>query len=167
MIIEPKILELIKRQKETGPNIRALKSFSTQKLTWGSAFGIPFNLGVWQGVDGSRIFAVLNAGNYTYKLDGNITLDSTQLNKIESLGKKTGLYLGYRYYGVGDKGGAPKESSVKTLTEILLDSANVKVILSSSDLLGEQLTTEQLNKMEVYDGELPLTMHGTGCYTSQ
>jgi alpha-mannosidase len=83
------------------------------------------------------------------------------------MGKKTGLYLGYRYYGVGDKGGAPKESSVKTLAETLRDSANVKVIISSSDLLGEQLTTEQLNKMEVYDGELPLTMHGTGCYTSQ
>ncbi len=144
-----------------------LKSFSTQKLTWGSAFGIPFTLGVWQGVDGSRLFAVLDAGNYTHDLIGGITSDKTELNKIDLTGKKTGLYLGYRYYGVGDKGGAPKESSVKTLAETLRDSSKVKVILSSSDLLGEQLTTEQLNKMEVYDGELPLSMHGTGCYTSQ
>lgn len=144
-----------------------LKSFSTQKLTWGSAFGIPFSLGVWQGVDGSRVFAVLDAGNYTHDLIGGITSDKTELNKIDLTGEKTGLYLGYRYYGVGDKGGAPKESSVKTLAETLRDSANVKVILSSSDWLGEHLTTEQLNKLEVYDGELPLIMHGTGCYTSQ
>ena len=144
-----------------------LKSFSTQKLTWGSAFGIPFSLGVWQGVDGSRVFAVLDAGNYTHDLIGGIASDKTELNKIDLMGKKTGLYLGYRYYGVGDKGGAPKESSVKTLAETLGDSSNVKVILSSSDWLGEHLTKEQFNKMEVYDGELPLIMHGTGCYTSQ
>lgn len=144
-----------------------LKSFSTQKLTWGSAHGIPFNLGVWQGVDGSRIFAVLDGGNYTRDLIGEITSDKTELNKIDLMGEKTGLYLGYRYYGVGDKGGAPKESSVTTLNKTLRDSANVKVVLSSSDWLGENLTTEQLNKMEVYNGELPLTEHGTGCYTSQ
>ena len=29
-----------------------LKGFSTQKLTWGSAVGIPFNVGVWEGPDG-------------------------------------------------------------------------------------------------------------------
>ncbi len=28
-----------------------LKGFSTQKLTWGSAVGIPFNVGVWVGPD--------------------------------------------------------------------------------------------------------------------
>src|ERR1700734_35930 len=28
-----------------------LKGFSTQKLTWGSAVGIPFNVGVWEGPD--------------------------------------------------------------------------------------------------------------------
>ena len=40
------------------------KGFSTAKLTWGSAVGIPFNLGVWIGPDGSSVLAALNPGGY-------------------------------------------------------------------------------------------------------
>ncbi len=32
-----------------------LKGFSTQKLSWGSAMGIPFNVGVWEGLDGVEL----------------------------------------------------------------------------------------------------------------
>jgi alpha-mannosidase len=39
-----------------------LRGFSTQKLTWGSAVGIPFNVGVWEGLDGESIIAALNPG---------------------------------------------------------------------------------------------------------
>src|SRR2546427_7653119 len=42
-----------------------LKGFSTQKLTWGSANGIPFNVGVWEGPDGRGIIAAFNPGNYS------------------------------------------------------------------------------------------------------
>jgi len=144
-----------------------LKGFSTQKLTWGSAYGIPFDLGVWQGVDGSRIFAAFNAGDYTFGFNSGITTDSVQLDKINRMGKKTGLYVGYRYYGVGDRGGAPDENSVNSIAGTIRDTTNLKVIMASSDLLGSRLTEKQLNDMPVYNGELPLTMHGTGCYTSQ
>src|SRR5579859_6148249 len=37
-----------------------IKGFSTQKLTWGSAVGIPFNVGVWEGPDGGSVIAALN-----------------------------------------------------------------------------------------------------------
>ncbi len=53
-----------------------LLGFSTQKLTWGSLapvggpdspektpVGIPFNVGVWEGLDGKSIIAALNAGD--------------------------------------------------------------------------------------------------------
>lgn len=144
-----------------------LKGFSTQKLTWGSAYGIPFDLGVWQGVDGSRIFAVFNSGDYTFGFNSGITTDSVQLDKIDRTGRKTGMYIGYRYYGVGDRGGAPDETSVSSIAKTIRDTANLKVIMASSDLPGSLLKEKQLNKMPVYNGELPLTMHGTGCYTSQ
>jgi alpha-mannosidase len=42
------------------PSIAAfcgLKGFSSQKLTWGAADGIPFDLGRWTGPDGSSIIA--------------------------------------------------------------------------------------------------------------
>ena len=41
-----------------------IRGFSTQKLTWGSANGIPFNVGRWIGPDGESVIAALNAGNY-------------------------------------------------------------------------------------------------------
>src|SRR5512143_2423603 len=58
--------------------------FSTQKLAWGSFApvggpdspektppGIPFNVGVWEGLDGKSVVAALNAGDYT----GSVTYD--------------------------------------------------------------------------------------------
>ena len=41
-----------------------LKGFSTQKLSWGSAYGIPFDIGVWYGSNGKAIFASLDATNW-------------------------------------------------------------------------------------------------------
>ena len=34
-----------------------LKAFTTQKLTWGSSYGIPFPIGRWKGVDGNSLVA--------------------------------------------------------------------------------------------------------------
>lgn len=46
-----------------------LSGFTTQKLTWSSAFGIPFDLGRWYGVDGRWIYASLDARSYVAELD--------------------------------------------------------------------------------------------------
>ena len=154
----------------TLPTIAAhcgLKGFSTQKLTWGSAYGIPFDIGLWQGVDGSRIFAAFNAGNYTHGFNANIASDSAQVNKINRMGKKTGLYVDYRYYGTGDRGGAPDENSVSYIANAIRDTSKIHVIMASSGMLWNKLTEKDKKKLPVYNGELPLTMHGTGCYTSQ
>lgn len=42
-----------------------LLGFSTQKLTWRSTNGVPFNIGVWEGPDGKGLLAALNATDYT------------------------------------------------------------------------------------------------------
>ena len=41
-----------------------IKGFSTQKLSWGSAYGIPFDIGRWYGVNGKYALASLNAKSY-------------------------------------------------------------------------------------------------------
>lgn len=46
-----------------------LSGFTTQKLTWSSAYGIPFDLGRWYGVDGRWIYASLDARSYVAELD--------------------------------------------------------------------------------------------------
>jgi len=67
------------------PSIAAhsgLLGFSTQKLTWGCYIGIPFNLGVWEGVDGSTLVAAVNPGSYTSDLTSELSADSTWVETV-------------------------------------------------------------------------------------
>jgi alpha-mannosidase len=144
-----------------------LKGFSTQKLTWGAPYGIPFDIGGWQGVDGSRVFAVLNAGDYTAKLRGDITNDPKWVDIVNKTGEKSGLFVGYRYFGTGDRGGAPEDSSVFYLEKGIHANGTLKIVNAPADLLCRQITPEQLDKLPQFNGELLTSPHGSGCYTSQ
>lgn len=145
-----------------------LKGFATQKLTWGSAYGIPFEMGVWEGPDGARIFAVLDAGDYRTAITKHPALDSVNLKSMQKTFERSGFNIAYKLYGIGgDKGGSPDEKSVETLQKALKEDKNITIIPASTDLLCRQLTPAQFSRLPVYKGELPLTMHGAGCYTSQ
>jgi alpha-mannosidase len=117
--------------------------FSTQKLNSGwqpapqvggpdspeqTPEGIPFNVGIWIGPDGSKVMAALNPGGYT----GGIRSDLSQppppglkpakgapeqdwVKRIDLDGKVTGVFADYHYIGTGDIGGAVDEQSVKLL----------------------------------------------------
>ena len=87
-----------------------LNQFSTQKLTWGSSYGIPFPLGRWKGSDGSTVVAALNPGDYVTKLRSDISVDPKwAVERMTSVGDRQ---IGFRYFGTGDIGGAPDEESV-------------------------------------------------------
>ncbi len=144
-----------------------LKGFSTQKLTWGSSVGIPFDIGVWQGVDGSQIVAALNPGDYVSHITEDLSVSPLWKDRIEKLGAKSGAYDGYRYFGVGDQGGAPDADSVAMLEKSIHGKGPVHVRSTGSDQLYRDLTPEQIAKLPRYTGELLMTRHGTGCYTSQ
>jgi alpha-mannosidase len=134
------------------PNILAaagVKGFSTQKLTWGSAApvggpdspehtprGTPFNVGIWEGLDGKTVLAALNPGDYTGGISDDLSKSGPKPTpnfegyvdwprRIDLDGKVSGLYADYHYYGTGDIGGAPSESSVKLLEAILTKSVTV------------------------------------------
>ena len=122
-----------------------VKGFSTQKLTWGSSApvggptspektpkGIPFNVGIWDGPGGKSVLAALNP----VTTEGISTTTSARAvpsfsqrpdyvdwpKRLELDGKATGLPVDYHYYGTGDIGGAPTESSVKLLEAIVTKS---------------------------------------------
>lgn len=94
-----------------------LKGFTTQKLSWGSAYGVPFDLGLWQGVDGSKVYACLNAQSYRYKFSGDIRGDISVINKITQNAFESGIPQTLHLYGTGDWGGAPTEESVQAIEE--------------------------------------------------
>ncbi|HTH83277.1 MAG TPA: glycoside hydrolase family 38 C-terminal domain-containing protein [Mucilaginibacter sp.] len=152
------------------PSIAAhcgLNSFSTIKLHGNSAVGMPFDIGMWQGPDGSKILAEINPGSVSARITRDASTDTSNLLTINNLGNKTGIYAAYKLYGTGDRGGAPDDQSVALLEKSLKGNGPVKVIAASTDLLGNQLTQQQKDQLTVYNGEFILSKHGTGCYTSQ
>lgn len=144
-----------------------LKGFSTQKLAWGSAIGIPFDIGMWEGVDGSALVAAVNPGDYVGKIQSDLSYDSLWTARVRKQGEISGLRAAYRYFGVGDTGGAPDTTSVEWLQKSFGSTGPLNVHSVGADYLSTILTDEQKSKLPHYKGELIMTRHGVGCYTSQ
>lgn len=145
-----------------------LLGFSTQKLTWHSAVGIPFNVGVWNGPDGKGVVAALNATSYTGNIVSRLDLDNAWNKRIDEDQKKYGISFDYRYYGVGDQGGAPRERDVKNAVGSLHNSdSKFKVVLTSSDQMYKDITPALRAKLPVYTGDLLLIEHSAGSLTSE
>jgi alpha-mannosidase len=143
-----------------------LNAFSTQKLTWGSSYGIPFPVGRWKGVDGSEVVAALNPGDYVTKLRSDISIDPNWSKDLTSV--SNGRKVGFRYFGTGDVGGAPDEQSVEWLEKSIANkNGNVEIRNTSADQLARDLMPTQRAALPVYRGELTMKTHGVGCYTSQ
>lgn len=152
-------------------NHAGLKGFTTQKLSWGSAYGLPFDLGVWKGPDGKEAFACLNAKSYRYKFSGDIRADISVIDRIADNYAKAKLPWANHLYGTGDWGGSPTEESVQALEESLAkNNDDFEIISASSDqvfLDMDKLSDEEKSALPVWDNELLMTSHGAGCYTSR
>jgi alpha-mannosidase len=145
-----------------------LLGFSTQKLTWRSTNGVPFNVGLWEGPDGKTLIASLNATDYTGHIVNRLDKDSTWNARIQDDINKYGLSFDYRYYGTGDVGGAPRDEDVKNAVGSLPQAdSKFKVVLSSSDQIYKDITPEIRAKLPTYSGDLLLIEHSAGSMTSE
>ncbi len=147
-----------------------LKGFTTQKLTWGSAYGIPFDLGKWYGVDGKYVYANTNPGSYVTSFlkvrDKKFIADKLKDNE------KYDLPMTAAFHGVGDRGGAPKEVSVKTVCDEIRQNhtSDVEVLSAPADQIFrdiDALPEETKQKLPVWNNELVMTNHAVGGYTSR
>ena len=150
-----------------------LKGFTTQKLGWGGAYERPFNIGIWKGVDGAKIYASLNPLSYRNKFDGTVRGDLKVIDKLAENGMKYGFPWTNCFYGTGDWGGAPTEESVKAVSESISKNGkdnNTKVIAATSyDIFNEidkLAKTEQVT-LPMWNNELVMRSHGAGAYTSR
>jgi alpha-mannosidase len=144
-----------------------LQGFSTQKLTWGSAVGIPFNVGTWIGPDGRSVTAALNPGDYSGLVSEDLSANAQWKARIEGLGAKAGAFTDYMYYGTGDVGGSPSDDSVAWIEKSLKSNRDFKVVSAPSDQMFKDLTPAQKAKLPTYKGEMLLTNHSSGSITSQ
>lgn len=144
-----------------------LLGFSTSKLSqnW-AGYQPPFDIGRWVGPDGQSIVAALQPGSYGGKIATDLSQDAGWIKRIDALGKRSGLYAGYMYYGVGDTGGSPTEDSVARLMDASRATGPVRVIPAASDAMFRAITPEQKAALPVHVGELLMQRHGVGAYTS-
>jgi alpha-mannosidase len=144
-----------------------IKGFSTQKLTWGSAIGIPFKIGRWIGPDGSSIVAALDPGGYGSAVNEDLSQNEVWLKRINATGDASGVYADYHYYGTGDRGGAPGQDSVQWIERSVAGNGPVRVISSRSDQMFKDISPEQAAKLPSYKGELLLVNHSAGSISSE
>ena len=157
-----------------------IKGFSTQKLTWGSSVpdqpstpagmegkGVPFNVGRWIGPDGSSVVAALNPGSYSGGVADNLSIDTTWINRVNRDGEQYGVFADYHYYGTGDTGGSPRESSVAEVEKSVTTHGALDVVSATADQMFKDLTPAETKRLPSYSGEMELQNHSAGSLTSE
>ena len=147
-----------------------LIGFSSQKLVWrtnpfyegGKRY--PYTIGLWQGIDGSRIMMAHGFGYSERYRDEDLSQNQQLLREIG----ESPLNQVCRYYGTGDIGGSPTIASVRAVEKGIVGNGPIKIVSATSDqLYKDYLPFDKHPELPVFDGELPMDVHGNGCYTSQ
>jgi len=154
------------------------KGFHSQKLSWGSAAydKLP-HFGVWQGVDGSKVYALHKPGAYDTHEDWNkdLTNDADILGKINTNISESGVPACIKYVGPrGDRGGALQDNPDKDgentpywlSRNVQKQDGTIKVRLASPDEIFQYLEDHDKGQYKVWNSELPMRTHGVGSYTS-
>ena len=114
--------------------------------------------------------------------------------RVELNGKVSGLFTDYHYYGTGDTGGAPGEASVKMVEaivskgtaalpspanrgpgqqpatsapEVQVGDGPLHVISATAEQMFLDIKPNQMERLPRYKGELELTNHSAGSFTSE
>ena len=146
-----------------------LIGFSSQKLDWRNNpfYGKskhPFTVGLWKGVDGASVM-LAHGYDYGRRWDNE---DLSESKYLMELSRCTSLNTVYRYYGTGDVGGSPTIASVASVEKGIKGDGPLKIISATSDQLFKDYQPYGSHpELPVFDGELLMDVHGTGCYTSQ
>jgi len=152
--------------------------FHSAKLAWGSPnYDILPPFGIWKGVDGSEIYAILKPGPYDQHgiYNKDMSNDAGTLSEINNNYSNYGIYAAFHYVGPsGDQGGGLQDNPLSTtentpywLQTSMNSNGPVTVRMETPTQIFQRMDSLRNPKYVVWDNELPMTTHGTGCYTSQ
>ncbi|MCQ2153492.1 MAG: glycosyl hydrolase-related protein [Bacteroidales bacterium] len=153
------------------PSIAAhcgLVGFGTQKLSWRNkpfyegGRRVPFNFGIWKGIDGSRVMAALNGGGYAWSPEEPVTDEPDLKNFLE----QSALPAAYHYFGTGDSGGSAHPRGIRFIDDAVRNpgSAYDLKFATTDEMFFKYLWDGRLPE---FDGELLMDIHATGCYSSK
>ena len=147
-----------------------LIGFSSQKLMWRTNpfyednKKYPFTVGLWQGIDGSKIMMTHGFGYGEKYQDHDLSTNERLLKEIG----ESPLNVAYRYYGTGDTGGSPTINSVRAVEKGIKGEGPIQIISATSDqIYKDYLPYDKHPELPEFRGELAMDVHGNGCYTSQ
>ncbi len=143
-----------------------LKGFSTSKLEWGSSEGIPFNVGFWEGVNGDGLIAAINPGQYSFPIKTGWFEEEKWLERIARNKDLFGAGIDFKYFGLGDTGGAPDRDSVQNLFREKNSNEKVEIRSSGADQLFDDLSEDTVSRLPRHSTEFLLIEHGAGTFTS-
>lgn len=148
-----------------------LVGFSTQKLRRGAllraARAIPFPYGRWRGSDGAEILAALDPGEYSGRIEGDLSRDPEWIARFAALERADRPRRLLTYVGIGDRGGAPPEPTIAGLERALDSDGPIEVRHGGSERIYLETSAEERARLPLHTGELLLREHGTGCYTAK
>lgn len=145
-----------------------LIGFGTQKLQWRThpfyenGKKIPFYFGIWKGLDGGKVMATLDGGDYSWSPRSSITDLADFKTRLDG----SPIPAAFRYFGTGDRGGSATPTGVRYVNEAVHnpgEAYNVK-FATSDEMFKKYLWDPRLPE---YDGELLMDVHATGNYTSK
>jgi len=154
------------------------RGFHTAKLGWGAAsYSKLPNFGVWQGVDGSQVYAIYKPGAYDTHESWNkdLTGDAGILSEIQANTNESGLPVAVKYVGPrSDHGGAlqdnPDKEGENTPYWLCYNAekndGSLKVRLATPDEFFQYMEEHDEGQYKVWNSELPMRTHGVGAYTS-
>ena len=90
------------------------------------------------------------------------------LDRLQEDKKNLGILADYHYYGTGDTGGAPTDSSVMWIQQAVSHPDNpIRVISAKADQFFRDITPAEVAKLPRYSGEMELQNHSAGSLTSE
>ncbi|MCC6794953.1 MAG: alpha-mannosidase [Candidatus Hydrogenedentes bacterium] len=139
-----------------------LTAFVTTKIDWSQFTQFPYNMFQWEGVDGTRIFAVMPPMNYNGNPVPKDLKSQWELFKQKEFAEEIPFAMGW-----GDGGGGPTMSMIehgRRLKNVVgVPKCEFGRLEDSIDRMAEQSSKYTL---PVYNGELYLELH-RACQTTQ
>ena len=138
-----------------------MKSFYTTKVRWQNANEFPYNAFVWEGIDGSNLYATVPITRDCY----NNSIDNENIRLVsDKLQQKAAWDHVLMSYGYGDGGGGVTDEMLKNYHLLQKMPGMPEVKLNRAEDYFAELDKKR-EKLPVWKGELCVETH-QGTYTT-